>query len=275
MGKLIYDIQSYWHNDIEKPDEIARRFLDNIDSLERIDPTISNWEVGDLTNSTGHSLSKIRSDMTSLVMRNIYTHYDDDRPDSRGGYHVFALSTDAPGQDGNNRSKHISIEAGALWRNRAEFSIGSIASPPDLSLVTYPAYRQALDVMASIWPLPWACARAMQWSDVPSRSWRPPPAGSTKEEWLASMRAVQPPSPIEVPWILYLSAPFLAGLTPPPELTAEPTPGGGVVLSAMLERPDPDNPDHLRRARLLGQIMDQRLGVGDQLVGWGPRTGPY
>jgi hypothetical protein len=76
-------------------------------------------------------------------------------------------------------------------------------------------------------------------------------------------------------WILYLSAPFVRGLAPPSELKCDPTPGGGVILSAMLERPDPNNADHMRRARLLGQILEERIGEGRYPALWGPRIGPY
>lgn len=281
MGNITFDIRSSWRNDVETPDSIAEKFTETLAEFEKIDPTIVNWQVLELSDPSDASeppdrpLSEVGAEMPAFVRRNIYTHYDDDEPDARGGYHVIAWSTDAPNQNATDGSKYVSVEAGALWRNGIEFTLGLAATQRDASLVTYPLYRQALETMTSIWPVPWAYARALQHSDVPSKSWTPPPAGATLEEMLESMHAVVPPGPVEALWMLYLSAPFAAGLTPSPELTVEHTPGGGMILSATLERPDPNNPDDLRRGRLLQWIVDERLGKGDQWLEWGPRTGPY
>jgi hypothetical protein len=76
-------------------------------------------------------------------------------------------------------------------------------------------------------------------------------------------------------WIAYLSAPLAAGLTPPPEIIAEPTPGGGLILSAALERLDPLNPDHARRSEMLRQILEQRVEGPCFSTDTVARVGPY
>jgi hypothetical protein len=84
----------------------------------------------------------------------------------------------------------------------------------------------------------------------------------------------------ETAWIAYLSAPLAKGLTPPPEIVCEATPGGGVVLSSVLERLDDGNPDHLRRALQLEAVLDERigfqgLGYAQPRVEYPARQGPY
>ncbi|MDR3512762.1 MAG: hypothetical protein P4L73_14090 [Caulobacteraceae bacterium] len=274
MKKTTFDIRSYWRPDGEQPEAIARNFLATIDRVNQLDPSIANWDVVDLPNLTGYPLVEARARMPALVAHNVHRDLDG-QPDPNGGYWSCAMSNDAPGRDGDDKSKTFRVTAGSKWRNCAEFEVGSLGAPPDPALVTYPLYRQVLEIVASIWPAPWAWARAIMSRGDEGRSWTPPAAGATKDEWLASMLAAQPPPSVEVPWMLYLSAPFAEGLAPPPELSVERTPGGGLILSAMLERPAPENPDHLRRGRMLGAIMDERLGAGDKVTGWGPRTGPY
>jgi len=81
-------------------------------------------------------------------------------------------------------------------------------------------------------------------------------------------------------WIAYLSAPLAAGLTPPPDLFPEQTPGGGLILSAVKDQIDPTNPDHVRRSKILGEIMTKqaaRPGLRGAIYpgDFPPRVGPY
>ncbi len=46
----------------------------------------------------------------------------------------------------------------------------------------------------------------------------------------------------------------------PPEIVTERTPDGGLLMSAVEERLDPTNPEHLRRARILAETMVSRTG---------------
>jgi hypothetical protein len=63
-----------------------------------------------------------------------------------------------------------------------------------------------------------------------------------------------------IPWIAYLSAPFVSGLQLPAEIRAERTPNGGLLMTATEEGYDPTNPEHLRRARILAETMITRTG---------------
>jgi hypothetical protein len=64
-----------------------------------------------------------------------------------------------------------------------------------------------------------------------------------------------PKSVFQIPWLGYLSAPLTAGLKLSPEILAERTADGGLLMSATTERLDPANPEHLRRARILAETM--------------------
>jgi hypothetical protein len=126
---------------------------------------------------------------------------------------------------------------------------GGEGRPPDLELVTYPLFMEMLKVLASTWPCPWVEAHAfapnfppLEPATFPSTAPRLPP----RETYY-------------FPWLLYLSAPFVRGLNPPRDLLCNLTPGGGVILNAVTDRLDPANPEHARRARLLGALVAERL----------------
>jgi hypothetical protein len=120
---------------------------------------------------------------------------------------------------------------------------GGLQYPNDPRLVTHPIYKGALRTLADVWPCPWALA-----IDSAAKSRR---AGDHPRNR----------SPFDIAWIGYLSAPLAANLKPPPELAAEPTPGGGVILSGVQAVIDQTNRDHVRRARLLERIVIERVGV--------------
>jgi len=60
--------------------------------------------------------------------------------------------------------------------------------------------------------------------------------------------------------IAYLSPELAAGLKLTPEILAEHTPDGGLLMTATEERLDPTNPAHLRRARVLAETLIARTG---------------
>lgn len=64
-----------------------------------------------------------------------------------------------------------------------------------------------------------------------------------------------PSSPFHIPWIGYLSSALSASVKLTPEIATERTPDGGLLLIATEDRLDPDNPEHLRRARIIAETM--------------------
>jgi hypothetical protein len=87
-----------------------------------------------------------------------------------------------------------------------------------------------------------------------------------------------PDTDFHVPWMAYLSAPIAARLELPPEIVTEHTPDGGLLMIATEERLDPENPEHRRRARLLGETMTERTGYSTyaaQHGRWPQRVGSF
>ena len=64
-----------------------------------------------------------------------------------------------------------------------------------------------------------------------------------------------PKTMFHIPWIIYLSAKYVAGVTLAREILTERTPDGGLLMSATTDRLDPMNPEHVRRARILAEIL--------------------
>ena len=202
--------------------------------------------------------------MTELVEGAVWRDDDGDPsldhgvPCPEDGYCVVSTSSAVRSDRGRPDSLRLSANVGGRWRNRLEFKVGGDVEPPDLSLVTYRIYHGALAALAANWPCPWALAYAY------TPTGKPVGAGGvyprTQEELYRSLR-----KPFEVAWIAYLSPSLAAGVAPPPEIAWQRTPGGGMILSAVQERLDQANPEHLRRSRVLEAIMDERVG----------RVGPY
>lgn len=69
-----------------------------------------------------------------------------------------------------------------------------------------------------------------------------------------------PYSIFHIPWIAYLSAKLAVGVKLPPEIAAEATLDGGLLVAASRERLDPDNPEQARRARILAEILIKQTG---------------
>jgi len=112
---------------------------------------------------------------------------------------------------------------------------------PDLAIMTFPLFRAALLVINAIWQQPWACVQAfrLHYNRVP----------------LYPGAALFPYSRFHIPWIGYLGPSLLNDTVCPPDLKTERTVDGGLLMIAAKERLDPDNPEHLRRARILAETM--------------------
>ena len=64
-----------------------------------------------------------------------------------------------------------------------------------------------------------------------------------------------PYSIFHIPWIAYLSAALATGVQLAPEIATERTPDDGLLLIATEDRLDPDNSEHVRRARIIAETM--------------------
>ena len=275
MTEHSYSIRSTWWGDRSSPAEIGDRFLDSLDRLTPLDRAMADWLLMERSPTIGEApLAAVRSRMAKMVEDGVQE--DDEgvgQPDE--GYDVFACSGAVLGSASELATSggfELGVTAGSQYRNHVTFETVP-DRPGDPALSTYPIYRGALDVLASAWPLPWAFTQLFVPKFPPLKPIIPPID-------FAALARPKPPLPkMTFMWMLYLSAPLAEGLTPPSDLACEPTPGGGMVLSAAQTRLDPDDRDGIRRALRLEAIFDHCVGDDAHMRGQGPaarpRVGPY
>jgi len=121
-----------------------------------------------------------------------------------------------------------------------------ICVAPDPAIVTYPLFKAALLATNAIWFPIWATAYAFE-----LEYYKTP---------LIPGVPLFPYSLFHMSWLAYLSAPLAVGLKLPGEILTERTPDGGLLMIAAEERLDPTNPEHLRRSRILAEIMIAHSG---------------
>ena len=184
----------------------------------------------------GYPLSAARSRISEIIDHNV-SRDDLGRPEPESGYTAVAHTTIAA------RSLRMTVWVGQgnVWLRAGDEMV-----PPDPAIVTYPLFRSALLAINAIWRQSWACAQAFRvdYDQVP----------------LYAGAALFPYSLFHIPWIAYLGPALLMGVACPPEIKTEQAPDGGLLMTATEERLDPTNPEHLRRARVLAEIMIERTG---------------
>ena len=72
--------------------------------------------------------------------------------------------------------------------------------------------------------------------------------------------ALFPYSRFHISWLAYLSAPLAAGIELPPEIKSERSPDNGLLMIAADARLEPTDHEHLRRARIIADIMIAHTG---------------
>lgn len=241
-GYFDYSIRSAPLVGAESSSTLGAKFLNSLDALNRIDPTIfTNWQIMDFPASASIPLAAARPRIGAIVEANI-TRDDHDKPSPHYGYSCVAFTDNAA----KSRNAALRIQAGGKDKGHIMLETGSYKVAPDPSILTYPFFSAALLAINAIWSPPWSCAQAFRvdYHEVP----------------LFAGAALFPYSRFHIPWIAYLSAPLAAGVVLPPEILSERTPNGGLLITATKERLDPTNPEHLRRARVLAQTLIAQTG---------------
>ena len=249
MTSYLYDIQSAWWARPEPPEVIANKVLRTLEAFEQLDPSFRNWGTIDKNGPAGHGMSidTVRRDIGALIEANVVnSEWGEPQPNS--GYEFWTGSGYFPYAPPDPRSLDFHLLAGAKSRNWYRFEIGSNVAPPDLNFVNSKIYRGALLALVSIWPAPWANAQCAIWGERPPTLPGEPPF---------------PYSGYQMPWLSYLCAERAARVDVPPEVMTERTPDGGLLMISAEERFDPTNRDHMRRARLMAQIMIEHGGDPD------------
>ncbi|HZR62083.1 MAG TPA: hypothetical protein VFA80_14130 [Xanthobacteraceae bacterium] len=237
-----YSIRSAPAAQAETSNTLGTRFLNSLDTLNRIDPTLfTNWEIMDLPTSTSIPLAAARPRIGAIVEANI-TRDDHGKPSPHYGYSCVAFTDNAA----KSRNVTLRIKAGGKDQGHISLETGSYRVAPDPSILTYPFFRAALLAINATWSPPWSCAQAFRvdYDEVPLFPGAP----------------LFPYSRYHIPWIAYLSSPLAVEVRLPREILCENTPSGDLLMTATEDRLDPTNPEHLRRARLLAETLIARTG---------------
>jgi hypothetical protein len=251
-----YFIRSAWKERIETPAAIGVKFVNTLDALNDIDPIFAGWEVFDHRNRSSLSLSAARQRIAQLFERNVArSDFGNLSPDY--GYSASAMA----GEFKHPRSVTFRVNAGGRWDNRMELQFGEYDVLPDLSVITYPLFRKALLAINAIWCMPWLCAQTFRSGTVAV----PMDFGGVQGSRIEGVVQVPsdptfPRSIFHIPWIACLSAGLAVGVTPAREIFTERTADGGLLMSATMERLDPDIPEHARRARILAETLITQTG---------------
>jgi hypothetical protein len=237
-----YGIRSEFPGRQESPATVGAKYLNTLDALSRAHPIFANWKVIDLQAFSTMPIAEARPRIATIVKDNV--KLDDHGPDPDAGYNMAATT----GSNMDPGSMNISIGAGG-HQQAGEITLhaGYFNLAPDASIVTYPIFKAAFLAIGAGWPATWACAFAFS-------------MGYDKRPLVPGM-PLFPGSRYHIPWLAYLSGPLIDGLTLPPEILAERTPDGGLLMIAAEERLEPRNPEHVRRARILADVMIARAGT--------------
>jgi hypothetical protein len=260
MNEINFDylIRSSLPSAPEHPDLLGEKFVDTLDALSSIDPIIfADWQVMDFPKKDSLPLAKARSCIGTIIEENV-TRDDFRRPEPYYGYSAVAYTSSAI----KSRRVKLRIKAGGKSKGDTWLQTGDWQVLPDPAIVTYPLFKAALLAVNAIWPPIWACACAFRSNTVRVPETYP---GGVQGYRLESLPMVPNDPTFEdsvfhIPWIAYLSAPLATGITLPREITTERTPDGGLLMIATTDRLDPENPEHLWRARLILEAMLARTG---------------
>jgi hypothetical protein len=253
-----YFIRSGWPERDDAPSAIGEKFLETLDALTGVDSIFADWKIFDARNVSSSSLAQARSGIMTIVQNNV-SRDDFGEPSLVYGYRVSALA----GEFRDPRSVHFKVKAGARYENGTTLEFGEYDVAPDPAVITYPLFKTALLAINAIWQAPWACAQTFRAGAVfvPTTEF----GGGLSGFRIDSVQAAPgdpsfPYSIFHIPWIAYLSPELAAGLDATSEILTEHAPDGGLLMSVTSERFDPTNAEHLRRARILAEIMIERTG---------------
>jgi hypothetical protein len=251
--EFAYAIHSRLPENPECPASVGAKFVRTLDALTAIDPSIfKNWEVMDFPAKDSVPLSAVRSYIGAMIEKNV----DRDQLGKAAphyGYHAVAYT----GNVSKSRYVNLRITAGGKRKGEIWLEFGYWRIAADLDIVTYPIFRSALLAISIFWPSPWANAfvRRVGHVAVPIDV----AVGGVQPVRIDSLQQVPTdpsfPKGFHIPWLAYLSAKLAADLKLAPEILTERTPDGGLLMTATEDRIDPDNPEHLRRARIIAETM--------------------
>jgi hypothetical protein len=259
-----YFIRSGWPERAEAASEIGTKFVKTLDVLSGIDSIFADWvlfdklfdNLFDIRSVSVLSLANARSRISEIVENNV-SRNESGKVSLVRGYHAIARA----GKFRDPRSVSFEVTAGGQYENGAKLEFGDYDVAPDLDIIAYPLFKAALLAINAIWQAPWACAQAFRSGTVSM----PANLGGVPGFRIDSVPQAPsdlsfPYSIFHIPWIAYLAPELTAGLKVRSEIVSEHSPDGGLLMSVTTGRFDPGNPEHMRGARILAEIMIERTG---------------
>lgn len=255
-----YFVRGCWAG---RPDELpavtGAKFLKALDLLSDIDPMFSdwqvfrNWQIAEDEQPRQVPLAAARNRIVEIVESGVVLD-DFDEPSPREGYSVAATA-------GARGPRHVTCSA-RTGDQSFELEFGEHYLASDLSIVTYPLFKAALQTMAVAWDAQWAEAQVRRNDMVKIPMDFGPGVSAFRIESVppVPLDPTFPKSIFQIPWIIYLSAQLAAGVQLGREILTERTSDGGVLMSAATEQLDPTNPEHVRRARILVETLIASTG---------------
>jgi hypothetical protein len=234
----------------ESPASLGTRFVNTLDTLSRIDPLCTNWAIIDGHAMSSSSLAVARSRIVEIIENNV-ARDDVGGPDPDFGYYVSARTK----KNTDPRNVSFRVEAGGKPSSHTTLEFGDYKVAPDLTVVTYPRFKAALAAINAAWQPQYAFAYAHRVGSVRV----PFKLGNLEAHQVKGVPQIPGdptfPSDFHIPWLFYLSAPFVVGLNVRSAIQTERTPDGGLLMIAAEDRLDPNNRAHIRGARILAETL--------------------
>lgn len=253
MGKPFYTyyIRSEWRGRAETPASVGAKFVKTLDALSSIDRSLTNWEVIDVRALSSLPLAAARPQIARIVENDV-ARDDFNEPDPSAGYYSCARTS----MVNDPRNVSFTADAGGKRDSDTMLEFGEWDMAPDLAIINYALFKAALLAINAVWSPVWAFAPCVRSGSV----LEPFDLGGAPASLVKSVPQVPgdpsfPDSVFHIPWLAYLSAPVAAGLTLAPQIQTERTPDGGLLMIATEDRLDPNNPAHVRNARILAETL--------------------
>jgi len=235
MGSAKLLIKGLWGARQETPAQIGQRMVHIAETLSPLDPLLRAWNVADAAVEQDFvPLERAKPYLAPIVEARV-SRNDFGEPEPENGY-TCTLSNDF---DDPVRSVLVRARAGVggppglldnmamvetPWRLSSEYEPG----PADPRLMTLPVVTSIMQAVIDIFEATAVMACL---------------SGQIKDPWPDR-------GPFNPAWMLYLSAPHAAQITPPSDLICEQM-GDGLLMIATEQPFDLNNPEHIAAGRAI------------------------
>jgi hypothetical protein len=107
---------------------------------------MDNWVLADMPAAKAVPLAEAAPKMAAFVEYNRVTDAVD-APHPEGGYWLLARGSEVAREHGGPDDINLTVKAGSEGNNDVEFEVGRLDLPNDLSIITYPLFRNAFEIL--------------------------------------------------------------------------------------------------------------------------------